>query len=121
MALNDTLSLETLWYKTASLNHRQLLLETIGTVFKDAIKARSPKMRPAGKPGLRAEKAYYRLLYLEGEFEKTFNINRPPPPDSDKTGPPWEQMNAILGQLTDIPELQSEITSAIAKALAHIQ
>jgi hypothetical protein len=30
-------------------------------------------------------------------------------------------MNTILGQLTDIPELQSEITSAIARALVHIQ
>jgi hypothetical protein len=119
MALNDTLSLETLWQKTASLNHRYLLLETIETVFKDAIKARAPKMRPPGKAGLRAEKSYYRLLYLEGEFKSAFS--RPPSADSEKTGLPWDQMNTILGQLTDIPELQSEITSAIARALVHIQ
>jgi hypothetical protein len=67
LLLNEDIQLEKRW-QAAMVSDRQRLLDMIEILFQNAIDARSPKRRPPGKAGLRAEKAYYRLLYLEGAF-----------------------------------------------------
>jgi hypothetical protein len=94
---------------------RERLFSRIGQVFKLAIDARTPAKRPPGKAGLRAEKGYYRLLYLEDDFLR--KVNRCETAAADDPAFDWRQMNAILGQLADIPELQTEIMAGIESAL----
>ena len=93
------------------------LLEKVRAVFEQAIEARAPRNRPPGKAGLRAEKGYYRLLYLESEFNTQARA-----PDGYEQRPPmpWEKMAAILKQLKDIPELQEEISTGIATAMEAV-
>jgi hypothetical protein len=94
------------------------LFGLIAATFKIAIDARSPKNRPPGKAGLRAEKGYYRLLYLEGALHDKVDTRAKANPDS----PPydWDPMMDILQQLRDIPELRSEILAGIEIALDEI-
>lgn len=90
----------------------------IAAILKEAINARSPKKRPPGKAGLRAEKGYYRLLYLEGGFHEKVGAHekRSPgdPPDD------WDHMIDMMHHLSDIPELQSEILRRVESALDEI-
>lgn len=90
----------------------------ITTIFYNAIDVRAPRNRPPGKAGLRAEKGYYRLLYLEGDLHDKVAPHATANPDS----PPynWDAMMDILQQLRDIPELRSEILAGIEIALDEI-
>ena len=90
----------------------------IVAIFKGAIEARSPNHRPPGKAGLRAEKGYYRLLYLEGELHDTLiccNKASSEAPYYD-----WDRLALIYQQLTDIPELRSEILAELESALDEV-
>ena len=115
IALNQDLDLETLWQTTLAQGHRQPLLETIAAIFKSAIEARAPKMRPPGKAGLRAEKGYYRLLYLEADLHQKVKTRETTDPQAAPLN--WDQMDDMLRQLADLPELRSEIMSEIEAAL----
>jgi hypothetical protein len=97
---------------------QQQLVKKIGTVFQDAIDARSPKKRPGGKAGLRAEKGYYRMLYLEAAFNE---MPVPPEPaDPDAPDAPWVRLEEIVRQLADLPELRSELLAGAESALLEI-
>ena len=110
--------LEKQWQAMLASGQHQRLEEMIGTIFKNAIHSRSPKMRPPGKAGLRAEKSYYRLLYLEGDFQDKCNAGEMSNPDAEPLI--WDQMLAILNQLADIPELRLEIMAQIESALQEM-
>jgi hypothetical protein len=94
---------------------QQQLVKKIGAVFQDAIDARSPKKRPGGKAGLRAEKGYYRMLYLETAFRET-----PPLPEPEVPDDPWVRLEEIVRQLADLPELRSELLAGAESALLEI-
>jgi len=116
--LNDHTRLEKLRQAALTREQQQLLFGMIDAILKRAIDARSPKKRPPGKAGLRAEKGYYRLLYLEGDFHEKVNTHE----KADPKAPPhnWDHMIDMLQQLTDIPELRSEILTGIEFALDEI-
>lgn len=116
--LNDHTHLEKLQQTALTHDQQQRLLGMIDTIFKRAIDARSPQNRPPGKAGLKAEKGYYRLLYLEGDFRQKINSHLKADPDVPAIG--WEHMSDILRQLTDIPDLRSEILAEIETALEEI-
>ena len=97
--------------------HKQLFGLIAGT-FKSAIHARSPKNRPPGKAGLKAEKGYYRLLYLEGNFQERVNHHEKADPDAPSWD--WAAIIDIVRQLTDIPELRAEILTGIETALDEV-
>jgi len=115
IGVNAPDTMEKQWQALWENDRQHQLLEGIQTVLKGAIEARSPQNRPPGKAGLRAEKGYYRLLYLEDVFStRAFgreNAGRQALPVS------WEQMEEVLSQLKDIPELQEEIRTGIASAM----
>ena len=115
--LNDYTHLENLW-QTALASDRRHMLDMIATLFQNAIDARAPKRRPPGKAGLRAEKSYYRLLYLESVLQDTIVhrevMSKTPVPSG------WQQMREILDQLKDIPELRLEILEGIESALRRV-
>ena len=117
--MNDHTRLEKLQRAELTREQQERLLGRIDAIFNSAIGVRSPKNRPPGKAGLRAEKSYYRLLYLEGDFHEKVNAHANMDPDAP---PPnnWEHMIDILRQLTDIPELRSEILAGIESALEEI-
>ena len=117
--MNKSATLEKRWQACVAGHSRQQLLEAIGAVFQRAIEARAPRNRPPGKAGLRAEKGYYRLLYLEEEYiNRAFSgENR----NSKALPLAWEQMAPILRQLEDIPELREEIEAGIVSALDAFQ
>jgi hypothetical protein len=92
--------------------------DLIATIFKMAIDARSPKNRPPGKAGLRAEKGYYRLLYLEASLHEKVNTRENAEPDALPYN--WDSMIDILRQLTDIPDLRLEIMAGIEGALDEV-
>lgn len=94
------------------------LFGMIATTFKNAIDLRAPKNRPAGKAGLRAEKGYYRLLYLEGDFHT--KVNPGENTDSDAPAYDWNPMADLLRQIADLPELQAEILAGIEDALVEV-
>jgi hypothetical protein len=116
--LNDHPTFEKL--RQVALTHGQQarLFGLIAATFKIAIDARSPKHRPPGKAGLRAEKGYYRLLYLEGALHEKINSHENSDPDAPSTI--WDSMIDIMRQLTDIPELRSEIMTGLERALDEI-
>ena len=94
------------------------LVKKIGAVFQMAIDARSPKKRPPGKAGLRAEKGYYRMLYLETAFDE---MPVPPEPKSPDTPTAlWARLAETVRQLADLPELRSELLAGVESALAEI-
>ena len=117
LVLNDHTHLEKLWQAAMASDSRQLL-DMIETLFQDAIDACSPTKRPPGKAGLRAEKGYYRLLYLVGIFHDTITPRETagvePAPMS------WQQMLVIVSQLKDLPELRTELLEGIESALQRI-
>lgn len=86
------------------------LFDAIGDLFAMAIDRRTPANRPPGKAGLRAEKGYYRLLYLEGEYRQQV---APDPQRPENPPYEWHHLTAILDQLRDLPELQTQLTSDI--------
>jgi hypothetical protein len=96
----------------------QQLVKKIGAVFQDAIDARSPKKRPPGKGGLRAEKGYYRMLYLETAFNETSAPPEPKGPDAPDD--PWARLAEIVRQLADLPELRAELLAGAESALDQI-
>ncbi|BBO90159.1 hypothetical protein [Desulfosarcina ovata] len=100
----------------ADLNpaQQERLFENMATIFARAIENRAPKNRPPGKAGLKAEKGYYRLLYLEGELLDNVRPAEGMPPASDYH---WDHLESIIGQLKDLPELQAEILAALKSAL----
>ena len=102
--------------ETAGLSSTQQghLFALITDVFKQAIDVRSPKNRPPGKAGLRAEKGYYRLLYLEGEFQEKVKKH------GDAPAYDWDVMPVLLRQLKDIPDLQAEIMEGIEAAFTEV-
>jgi hypothetical protein len=116
--VNNHPILEKLMQTALTPEQHTRLFGMIAATFKSAIESRSPKNRPPGKAGLRAEKGYYRLLYLEGSFRETVTPHQhtnPEPPACD-----WNPMIGIVRQLTDIPELRSEILEGIETALNEV-
>ena len=104
--------------RQTDLNHaqRQRLPGIVAEALRQAIADRTPQNRPPGKAGLRAEKGYYRLLYLEDRFaNKTAAAGEAGPP-ADRTL--WAPLSETIGQMKDLPDLQSEILSAVDTALA---
>lgn len=116
--MNEHTCLEKLRQTALHGIQRQQLAEKISAVFTIAIDARSPKKRPPGKAGLRAEKGYYRLLYLEGDFKE--KAIYPEQADRDTPAGGWEHLTEILRQMDDLPELRSEILAGIASAVDEI-
>ena len=116
--MNEHPTLEKLRQVALTPEQHARLFVMIAAAFKTAINARAPKNRPPGKAGLRAEKGYYRLLYLEGSFHDTLAPHQQPDPDA--LARDWDPMIDILRQLTDIPELRSEIMEGIETALNEI-
>lgn len=116
--MNDHTHLEKLRQVALTREQQKRLLGMTQAIFTRAIDARSPKKRPPGKAGLRAEKGYYRLLYLEGNLHQKVNTHENPDPDATTCS--WEHLVAVLRQLTDIPELQSEILAGVESALDEI-
>lgn len=116
--MNDRYPLQKKWPAAMTAEQRERLFSRIGQVFKNAIDARAPGKRPPGKAGLRAEKSYYRLLYLEDDFRR--KAERGEPAAADEPLSEWRYMNDILLQLTDIPDLQSEIMAGVESALDEL-
>ena len=116
--MNNHPSLEKLRQAALTAEQQTRLFGMIATTFKNAIDLRAPKNRPAGKAGLRAEKGYYRLLYLEGDFHT--KVNPGENADSDAPTYDWDPMVVLLRQLADLPELQAEILAGIEAALAEV-
>ena len=116
--MNDHPTLEKLRQAALTPEQQTRLFGMIAATFKTAIDARSPKNRPPGKAGLRAEKGYYRLLYLEGSLHEKVNTHQPADPDS--LAYDWDAMIDIMRQLADIPELRSEILAGVETALDEI-
>ena len=116
--LNDHPIFEELQQAALTTEQQARLFRMITTTFKNAIDVRAPKNRPPGKSGLRAEKGYYRLLYLEGDLHEKVDARTKTNPDT----PPynWDSLMDILHQLRDIPELRSEILAGIKIALDEI-
>jgi hypothetical protein len=96
-------------------DRQQRLYTDIAAILDKAIDERSPRHRPPGKAGLRAEKGYYRLLYLKGEFENT--RNRTAPVDSNGPVADWAHLTVLVRQLKDIPELQAQVKAGIDAAV----
>jgi hypothetical protein len=118
MTVKDMHLLERLEQAALSPPQERRLYTLIAAVFKQAIDSRSPKNRPPGKAGLRAEKGYYRLLYLEGDFQEKVNSQ-----GRDQSGAAADDRDfipVILRRLKDIPELQSEIMAGIEAALQEV-
>jgi hypothetical protein len=116
--LNKPLPLQKRWPAHLTAEQQLHLFTRIGRVFKNAIDARAPKQRPPGKAGLRAEKGYYRLLYLEDDYQQ--KVDRRKTATADESPYDWQHLTEVLRQLTDIPELQSEIIAGIESALDEI-
>lgn len=110
--------LEKLMQTALSPEQHARLYGMIAATFQSAIESRSPKNRPPGKAGLRAEKGYYRLLYLEESFREAVAPHQLTNPDAPACD--WAPMIDIVRQLTDIPELRSEILEGIETALNEI-
>ncbi len=107
--------------RQADLNdvQRQRLLGIVAEALKQAIADRAPRKRPPGKAGLRAEKGYYRLLYLEDRF-KQMTAAEDVGTQADRAH--WEPLTEAIGQMKDLPELQTEILAAVDtafEAIAH--
>ena len=115
--MNDHPLLEKL--RQADLNHlqRQRLSGIVAEALNQAIAARTPQKRPPGRAGLRAEKGYYRLLYLEDRFKHTAAIDED---GSQAEHARWVPLAETIGQMKDLPELQTEILSAVDAALEAI-
>ena len=116
--MTDTPFFEKLRQSALTGEQDQQLVKMIGAVFQDAIDARSPKKRPPGKAGLRAEKGYYRMLYLEAAFNEM--LVPPEPADPDVPVDPWARLAEIVRQLADLPELRSELLAGAESALDQI-
>ena len=113
--MNDHPKFEKLQQLTLTPEQQGHLFGLIAATFKIAIDARSPKNRPPGKAGLRAEKGYYRLLYLEGALHEKVNSHEDTNPDVPAYH--WDCMIDLMRQLNDMPELRSEIITGIERAL----
>ena len=59
---------------------------------------------------MRAEKGYYRLLYLEDEYRQQV---APGAQDPESTPYHWDRLTSILNQLRDLPELKTKLTDDI--------
>lgn len=116
--MNDPLTLGKLPLAALSHTQQRHLFTKIDAIFGSAIYARSPQKRPPGKAGLRAEKGYYRLLYLENDLHE--KVDSPARTDPGVPSYDWDHLNVIMRQLADIPELQSEILNRIKSALEEI-
>lgn len=112
-------NLEKRWQQAVAIGRQRWLVDRITILFQRAIDDRSPKRRPPGKAGLKAEKGYYRLLYLEGEFQATVDAVESPPDEGSRLQ--WAHMHTILRQLADLPEIRSEIMAGIASALDELE
>ena len=113
--MSDTHLLEKLEQADLTLNQQNLLFSLMREVFQQAIDARSPKNRPPGKGGLRAEKGYYRLLYPEGELQQKVKADVADP--SKSSCYEWDFLLVMIRMLKDIPELQDEIRQGIEAAI----
>lgn len=113
--MNDQPKFEKLQQLALTPEQEVHLFGLIAATFKIAIDARSPNNRPPGKAGLRAEKGYYRLLYLEGVLHEKVNPYEDTNPDVPAYR--WEFMIDMMRQLTDMPELRSEMIARIERAL----
>ena len=113
--VNAPQTLEQRWQAIWESGRQPQLLEGIRAVFTGAIEARAPRNRPPGKAGLRAEKGYYRLLYLEDLFSTRAFGSEDADPHARELS--WEKIEEILEQLKDIPELQEEIRVGIESAM----
>ncbi len=116
--MNSHTRLENIGPAGLTRQQQKRLFAMVDTVFKDAIDARSPKKRPPGKAGLRAEKGYYRLLYLGSEFHQRVNTYDPVDPDGPAYN--WIHMVDLLRQLADMPDLRSEILEGVESAWREI-
>jgi hypothetical protein len=116
--LNDHPTFEKLRQLTLAPEQQSRFFGLIAATIKTAIDARSPGNRPPGKAGLRAEKGYYRLLYLEGTLHEKIDTHANTEPDIPSTI--WDAMIDIMRQLKDLPELRAEIMAEIKRALDEI-
>lgn len=116
--MNDHPPLERLRHAALTPQQQARLFVMIQTIFEEAIFARSPKKRPPGKAGLKAEKSYYRLLYLEGDFHKRVDCHEKKDPDGPHYN--WNSMIDIMRQMGDIPELRMEILDQVESAVDAI-
>lgn len=116
--MNTMELLEKLEQAELTATQQDRLFSLILAVFGQAIDARSPKNRPPGKAGLRAEKGYYRLLYLEGDFQE--KVTKQDDPNTRAPDYDWGVLAGILRQLKDLPELQGEIMQGIEDALLAV-
>ncbi|BBO83717.1 hypothetical protein DSCO28_42830 [Desulfosarcina ovata subsp. sediminis] len=112
--MNPPSELKRLYQADLNPDQQERLFESMAKTFARAIENRAPKNRPPGKAGLKAEKGYYRLLYLEGEL---LDKVRPAEGMSPASTYHWDHLESIVGQMKDLPELQTEILAALESAL----
>ena len=111
-------NVERRWQQAVALGRQRWLVDRITLLFQRTVDARAPKRRPPGKAGLKAEKEYYRLLYLEDVFQTT--VNAVESSVNENSGLQWEHMHTLLRQLADLPELRSEIMAGIVSVLEEL-
>lgn len=116
--MNESHPLDVLRQTPLTAGQQQRLFGLIDDLLQEAITVRAPKNRPPGKAGLRAEKGYYRLLYLADDFRQ--HVGQPSATDDGDTPYHWSHLDTIIAQLADIPELQAEILAGIASSLARV-
>ena len=116
--MNDEGLVDKLEQAALSPAQQARLFSLIVALFERAIDARSPKNRPPGKAGLKAEKGYYRLLYLENDFQAKVK-HQDSAPDGE-TRYNWDFTAVVLRQLADIPELRQEIIAGIEAAISTV-
>lgn len=116
--MTDHPLLEKLQQADLSDLQRQRLSSIVAEALKQAIADRTPQNRPPGKAGLRAEKSYYRLLYLQDRLTHTTAAADAAGSPADRA--PWEPLSETIGQMKDLPDLQTEILLAVDRALARL-
>lgn len=116
--MNDAGLVEKLEQAALSPAQQDRLFSLIVALFERAIDARSPKNRPPGRAGLKAEKGYYRLLYLENDFQAKVKHQDSAPDREPRYN--WDFTAVVLKQLADIPELRQEIIAGIEAAISTV-
>ncbi|HSO20386.1 MAG TPA: hypothetical protein VLT88_13065 [Desulfosarcina sp.] len=110
--------MEDRWRRAVAGGHQARLIERIAVLLEQAVQARTPNKRPPGKAGLRAEKGYYRLLYLQDDFQMRVKSLQNASAGEGVFG--WRWIQRLLDQLADIPELRSEVGEGIDAALQEV-
>jgi hypothetical protein len=100
------------------VDDQKRLIGSIDALFEKAIDSRSPRQRPPGKAGLKAEKEYYRLLYLQADFQAKHRAASPP--NDPHLLFDWSALDEVWRQLGDLPELRSEMQAGLKAALEQL-